>query len=877
MKNLQSKFSLFAVGLILSVLVFTTSSVALTAIVSGRNLAESQGNYVKTSAAHTAGNIDGWLAEQRAGVDAMYQVLHYLPNNEARFSAIDSFWQVWGSPYIGFADGSYHITMDWTPPDTWIPFERPWAVQALRESGSAAFVPPYFSATGDMVITISRHLGLIDGLDAVFAIDVGIAEVIRMVEDAVTIPGSYAMLVDQDGRIIVHTHHERFALGGAGSQVVSTMLESVSHYRQFTQARDERILRITDYNGDAWHMTSHEISETGWTVYLVVPDSFFGDGALAAVLMFLLASVPVCIVAWLSIQVGIRFIVVKPLKELTAASKHVAGGNLAVNFDTSRSDEIGDLARSFSGVQSVFNGVISEIQTRSAAILSGNLQNNASDFSAQGDFQKILDGVDGIAQGIVHYFDDLPAGIALFDSSLRVTFLNALNRDVGFDNSLIGKHLAEAVAPELAEVMIAALKESAATGKPVTGVVEVPLPNGGVLHEEQTNIAVKNSSGQVVAYLNFSYGVTEMMEARKRSEKISAYQAFEAKDITKSLQEGLGKGILRFDFNPEPHDEDTADSAAAYALIGETLRDSVAFIKGYVDEANSVLSAMATGDLTVGIARQYVGDFVAMKNSINNIVSSLHKTLSEISSAAQNVFDGATRITTSSMELSSGSSAQAVSLEELNSSVDLIKEQTREFAHNASEANNYSVQSVSNAKDGNDAMSKMTSAMSLIKESSHNISKIIRVIQDIAFQTNLLALNAAVEAARAGEHGKGFAVVAEEVRNLAARSQSAASETTALIQDSISSVDSGAHIAQTTAQSLDAIVESASSVLTLINNISDSAGEQAEMMTQISTVLLHTANNVQNNSQFAQDAAATAEELNSQSEMLRQMVSFFKL
>ncbi|MCL2216270.1 MAG: methyl-accepting chemotaxis protein [Defluviitaleaceae bacterium] len=229
------------------------------------------------------------------------------------------------------------------------------------------------------------------------------------------------------------------------------------------------------------------------------------------------------------------------------------------------------------------------------------------------------------------------------------------------------------------------------------------------------------------------------------------------------------------------------------------------------------------------------------------------------------------------MELADGSSTQAASLEELHTSVELINKQTKKFSDNAQEANTLSNTSTTNAQAGNDAMKQMLDAMLKIKESSNNISRIIKVIQDIAFQTNLLALNAAVEAARAGEHGRGFAVVAEEVRSLAARSQDAASETTTLIQDSIVRVESGASIAETTSGSLDTIVSNAHDVLELINNITNAATAQAEMVSQISTTLLHTATTVQNNSKFAHEAAATAEELNSQSEMLQQLVAYFKL
>jgi methyl-accepting chemotaxis protein len=272
-----------------------------------------------------------------------------------------------------------------------------------------------------------------------------------------------------------------------------------------------------------------------------------------------------------------------------------------------------------------------------------------------------------------------------------------------------------------------------------------------------------------------------------------------------------------------------------------------------------------------------VGNFSEIKSSINSISETLNKSMMEISMAAKYVLEGATNITSNAMELADGSSSQAASLEELNTSVEMINLQTRQFAENASEANKLSVKSTQNAQAGNEAMKQMQEAMMQIKESSGNISKIIKTIQDIAFQTNLLSLNAAVEAARAGDQGKGFGVVAEEVGTLAARSQDAASETTTLIQDSILRVESGVSTAGTTSQYLDLILQNAHDVLELINNITKASQEQSEMISQISSTLLHTANTVQDNSRFSQDAAATAQELNSQAEMLQDMVSRFKL
>lgn len=290
-----------------------------------------------------------------------------------------------------------------------------------------------------------------------------------------------------------------------------------------------------------------------------------------------------------------------------------------------------------------------------------------------------------------------------------------------------------------------------------------------------------------------------------------------------------------------------------------------------------IAEKVTDGDLDIEIDIDTKDEIGILAATFSKMTDNLNDVMTKISTAAEQVATGSKQVSDSSISLSQGATEQASSVEELSASLEEISSQTKINAENAKEANNIAEIAKHNAKDGNTQMKEMLKSMGEINEASINISKIIKVIDEIAFQTNILALNAAVEAARAGQHGKGFAVVAEEVRNLAARSASAAKETTSMIEGSVNKVQEGTKIANETADALNEIVENIAKVANYVDSIASASKEQSLGIEQINQGVIQVSTVVQENSATSEESAAASEELATQAELLSEQVLKFKL
>ncbi|MBN2340854.1 MAG: methyl-accepting chemotaxis protein [Deltaproteobacteria bacterium] len=282
-----------------------------------------------------------------------------------------------------------------------------------------------------------------------------------------------------------------------------------------------------------------------------------------------------------------------------------------------------------------------------------------------------------------------------------------------------------------------------------------------------------------------------------------------------------------------------------------------------VNESKHIAERMSNGDLTVQSNIQTKDEFGVMSQSFAKMIHTLNKTITEVQQVSAQVSSGAEQLTSASSQISSGAVEQAASAEQVSASMEEMSASIQQNADNARTTESIAVKVAKDAELSGESVLRAVEAM-------QKISKKITIIEEIARQTNMLSLNASIEAARAGEHGKGFAVVASAVGKLAARSQEAAGDISALSQETV-------EVAANAREMLQRLVPEIQKTTELIQEISAASAEQSHGAEQINTAIRGLDNVIQQNSAAAEQTASTAQELSDQSKMLLKNIRFFQV
>lgn len=313
-------------------------------------------------------------------------------------------------------------------------------------------------------------------------------------------------------------------------------------------------------------------------------------------------------------------------------------------------------------------------------------------------------------------------------------------------------------------------------------------------------------------------------------------------------------------------------------ILADSTAQLVKDFGGIVHEIESVLGAIANGDLSREVSGQcYPGDFAVLWESLRVISEKLNSTMAGIISASGSVSTGSDQVASTAAALSQGAMEQTDAVEELSGTISNMSTEAKGIAQLTAQTKEVVNGAGEKLQESSEYIDSLNQAMSQITESSNEISRIIDTIENIAFQTNILAINASVEAARAGESGKGFAVVAEEVRNLAIRSDQAAKATQELIGHSVKAVEDGSQVVDKVTDSVITAVQLAGQAVEQMEQVAKAVGDQTDAIERVASGIGQISGVVQNNSATAQESAATSQELSGQAEMLKHLVSSFRL
>ncbi|MCL2015006.1 MAG: methyl-accepting chemotaxis protein [Defluviitaleaceae bacterium] len=527
--------------------------------------------------------------------------------------------------------------------------------------------------------------------------------------------------------------------------------------------------------------------------------------------------------------------VLKPLNTLGTIAREVSEGNINVNIDRNVThDEIGALTLNVYSLVDSIRNLVNDINGLSHEFIEmGDIEYRIDTSKYQNSFKQLMEGTNAIVANMSE--DMLPA-------------IQAVNQIANGDFSTVAKDLPgkKIILPRAIRSISAKLND---------------------IYKSVDNLAESALKGDFSTQIDQNQFEGSWRELANKLNSLMESVAKPLDDIEYSIT-AMSQGNFS---------EIEVNAPGTFGLLQETCNKVNKITGLYIEEIAQVLQFIAKGDLTISVKQDYIGSYAPIKSAINTILESLSKIISDVQAAVHQVAQGAEQISSSAMILADGAVKQNLAISELTSSISHIHEKATQASNDATTADESSAKIREHIQSGNDAVKSMDDIMGKIKSSSQDISKIVSVIEDVAFQTNLLALNASVEAARAGEHGRGFSVVADEVRSLASKSQNSTSETVKIIDEDTIHVNDGLKAANLVVSVFETIEGNVSEISGLISEITGISSEQLEAITNVNLRVTEIAGVVTDISATAEESASASQELSSQAELLRERVEFFKI
>lgn len=549
--------------------------------------------------------------------------------------------------------------------------------------------------------------------------------------------------------------------------------------------------------------------------------------------------------------------VIGPLNVAAEYVDRISKGDIPPRITDSYSGDFNEIKNNLNGCIDAVSALVADANLLAKAAMEGKLNTRADATQHQGDFRKIVDGVNNTITRLVSLLDVMPAPAMIIDRDFNVLYMNKLGAEVGGRNQqqVVGTKCYDHFRTSDCKTDKCACQRAMSNGQTANSATDAH-PGSLNLDIDYTGVPIKDDNGNIIAAFEVVTDQTAVKKAARVADKQAKFQDTEVGKLLKNLEK-MAIGDMSVNTVVGSSDDDTQTIAQNFEQINSAIKQNIEALNSITANAKQV----AQGNLMVELKKR--SDQDDLMDSLANMVDKLKEIVREVQAAADGVATGGQQLSATAQTLSQGATEQAASAEEISSSMEEMSSSIKQNADNASQTEKISNKSATDAREGGKAVNETVAAM---KEIATKIS----IIEEIARQTNLLALNAAIEAARAGEHGKGFAVVASEVRKLAERSQTAAGEISELSGRSV-------QVAEAAGQMLTAILPDIQRTAELVQEISASSKEQDAGADQINRAIQQLDQVIQQNASAAEEMASTTEELAGQAEQLKSTIAFFSI